>query len=298
MRPTRIAVSLSLLLLLAAPSARAASFWMVGIDHVPESGGSTDFVYSIDTATGILVRQVHPAWNFGVFDIAELGGVIHGEQFGPSCAEREAIWVWSFDLATSAAGYYLPTLDGAVPQQSKIGGLTSDGSRLFASNRLWTSGCGGFNQVTAFDPGGTITETWTFPGPVDFERIAFSPDGRLYAIDMVTEGTRRADLYELDRTALTATLVGSHVMTATSSVYRDMAFAWNGELWAIEREAEGQRLQRIDPVSGALLQTVALPAVPAPPAVAPDRLYGLAAMSGPTPATPATWGRIKAEYRH
>ena len=289
--PRLVSAVFVLVAALAAPAARAAILHTAAITP-DELGNTRVHVHTIDTATGVITPGPPTNWNWGTYDMAAIGGVIYGDQFGPACVERTSIQVWHFDLATQAVGGFVVSLGGTTATYARISSLAAAQGRLFASVRSWGGPCGGSNRIAEFGPDGQIAQEWQFAGPVEFERIAFAPDGRLFALDHVTTGTRRIELHVVDRATLSTSLVGGHPTETTTSAYSDLTFTPDGELWGIERDGNIQRLRRLDPASGAILANVPLPANAA------MRLWGLVSVpDAPVPAIPASWGRLKADYR-
>lgn len=284
MRFALAAASAAILSLVPCSAASAATLHVLG--YQPNTR-----LQIVDTVTASIVPGPDPVWPAYTADLAVLGGRVYNLSVLPGCSGPQQVFLNQYDLVTGITGGQTALALSVTPGIAKSGGLASDGTRLVVSfNQPGHSTCGAANILGDLDPDGAVTNLRVFPEAVDLDKIVFTPDGRLLAINSTSLAHR---LYGVDLAALSVTLLGTHPTTNSTSSYFDLAFTADGELWGLERDASfGQRLRRIDPLTGASALTVSLPPTTT------MQFRGLAVLpAAPTPATAASWGRVKGTYR-
>lgn len=280
MRLAPVALAAACVLSLSAGAASAATIHLLGYQPDPR-------LHALDTVTGTLTPGPDPAWPADGVDLAVAGGRVWGIRYTGACAGIESP-IHSYDYESGVTE--LPVAL-SYPGLKSPGGLAGFGSRLFLSFRWGNDGpeCH-VRRLAEVAPDGSLLDVRLFPAGSSLEKIAFAPDGRLFAIDQVATTVL---VYLVDPDALTLTLVGSHALTSNLNDYFDLVFTDDGEMWALERDiSTNQRLRRIDPANGAVISEIALP----PSSTL--QLRGLAILPhAPTPTLPASWGGVKGAYR-
>jgi hypothetical protein len=251
--------------------------------------------HAIDTATGALTPGAVPVWGPSVNDFARSGDRIFATYEAVPCQESSALKFTSFDPATGTSGPIAERakLNGVNLLVRAAGGFASDGTSMYVAYRAGDAGCGNLNRLARLAEDGSVSDVRVFPESVDLDRIVFTPDGRLLSLD-TDNGNGQTSLYEVDVAALTVTLLGTHANSEATGVYRDLEFAADGTLWGLERTNTTtlERLRQIDPATGAIGVVHELPTGGG------SFFRGLVRFpDGATPASAASWGRIKGVYR-
>lgn len=271
-----------LLLVLAAGPAAAATLYSIDVN--------TDQLVTIDTATGAITTVGAIGHNFSGVSLAWLGGHLYATTL-PPCATTFVDLV-KIDPSTGAKVSQVRVKVGATDLQvSAADGLTAGATTLMISYRAASGACGQAHVLADLSTAGAVTNQTDFY-PVagvasDMDNLAYDPTtGTLIGQDGVTGGaTNPMNFYSVARPS-TYALAGSHSV-ASNDGYSGTVFTDTGVLYAYLRTAH--QVRRIDPATGAVLQTIAL---------SPARtLRGLAYAPQPTPALPETWGGVKAIYR-
>jgi hypothetical protein len=285
----RLALVPSVIALLAlsspGPSA-SATLHLLGFE------GGASRLYAVDTATGIVTPAAALGWQARAANLAVLDGRLYGVTLGDPCAGGDAKYLDSYDLKSGEAGGSVPlAVVGGPARFNEMGGIASDGSRLLVSFApLGTDQCANTNVIGEVSTSGVVSVLHVYPTSTDLSRLVFTADGRLLALPTPASGLTRS-LYQIDLATWTPTLLGTHATSWSGGEYWDVAFA-DGELWALERLASGQRLRRIDPNDGSLLGEISLAGSTT------LQFRGLTTLAGtPTPAAPASWGKVKSVYR-
>jgi hypothetical protein len=271
------------------PSASSAGT-LHALGNVPDTR-----LHAIDTVTGVVTPGPDVEWLPGSADLAVLGGRVYHLELAAICG-IDFVSIADFDPATGVTGGNLPVrLGPGAARFDKVHGLASDGTRLVLLSDRFSgpASCLRDNLVADVAPDGTMSNLCVLPSELRLDKIVFAPDGRLLALGRPTNSSPQRQLYELDLATATATLRGQHAAPGGDCDYVDLEFTADGELWGLELDpGAAQRLRRIDPATGLVLATVALP----PPSTL--ALRGLARLGGaPTPAAAASWGKVKGTYR-
>jgi len=281
--------------LAAAPDARALTLYSIDNYY--------DALVTIETSTGAVTQFSEIAGMYGTPRLAYLNGTIYALNPGGGCSGGcSQPYLQGVDPLTGASTGVWWLTDGGAPANCWYAeALTSDGSKLIAAvSRPYPDDvCGSQSKRLAdLGTGGELTNvSGRVSESADFDHIAMAPSGQLHGIDAVslnaTTGVGR-----IYRVALPSTYdVVGDVILEPYEIIRGTTFTPDGQLWMLVGTGASdapRRLLRVDPNSGATLESVTVQLPGYPQLV----LHGLVYVPlDPTPTRTHTWGSLKSRYR-
>lgn len=257
-----------------------------------------DVVLELDTATGIVTALGPFGWAISA-PMAVRDGQLHWIRRTPCVGDFFQTYFANVDPTTLSFSGEITVTDGGTSVFERwVGGLAFDGSNFLIA--LGPGSCDPPDHIAAMSVTGelsSLTDLSSFGA--EFDLLAVSPSGDLYAIDDLAEdATPTANLYRIQLPA-TVQLIGTipHSSTDPNRQYSGMDFSLSGNMWLLEKTGfDTWIMRRIDPATGGVLEDVPL-TYTVPPGFRAN-IFGLAPSPGiAVPVEHTSWGRVKTMYR-